>query len=113
MIATHERSRRSRAHRTPHRARAGFSLLELLMVMIIVGLVMGAGLGLVTSIDFSSTQTAGAVRGVLRAAQSAARGTGAPAQVELDAEGGALRVRSFRPLTCFHFEASEVPGPGR
>lgn len=110
MIANHQRPWRSRAHRTPQRLRAGFSLLELLMVMIIIGLVMGAGLGLVTSIDFSSTQTAGAVRGVLRAAQSAARGTGAPAQVELDEEAGALRVRSFRPLTCFHFEAPSDEG---
>jgi prepilin-type N-terminal cleavage/methylation domain-containing protein len=110
MIARHEPAARRRANRTPRGSRRGFSLLELLMVMIIVGLIMGAGLGLVTSIDFSSTQTAGAVKGVLRAAQSAARATGAPTQVELDAEGRTLRVRSFRPLTCFHFESPADEG---
>lgn len=106
MIVKHQR----RARRTRPGSRAGFSLLELLLVMIIVGLVMGAGLGLITSIDFSSVQTAGTVRGALRGAQSAARASGAPAQVELDAEGGALRVRSFRPLTCFHFESASEEG---
>lgn len=88
----------------------GFSLLELMLVMVIVGLVMGTGLGLVSSIDFSSSQTAGAVRGVLRAAQGVARSSGAPAQLELDDERRQLRVRSFRSLTCFHFSAAGEAG---
>ena len=88
MIATRRRHLCSCVHRVSSGVRGGFSLLELLLVMIIVGLVMGAGLGLVTSIDFSSTQTAGAVRGAVepwitaRPDDTVARGSGDRSEVD-------------------------------
>ena len=72
--------------------RAGVTLLELLLVMAVIGLVLGAGVGVISTLDVQSDRAALVVRGALRAAQSTARTEQQPAWVAAEEDGSRLVV---------------------
>ena len=90
--------------------RAGFSLLELLLVMLIMGIVLGMGVGIFASFDVDSKQDASRVRGVLRAAASAARAREVPARVEIDVERGRFVPRVATVIGTWDFERDGLEG---
>ncbi len=96
-----------RANRRTPQASRGFSLLELLLVMAVIGIVLGAGLGAFSALDLESERAPERVRAVLRAAQSEAAAYGWPANVtliEAPDKDPALVLRSARPVGTWQFE---------
>ena len=90
--------------------RAGLTLLELILTMGILGIVFGAGVGILTSLDLTSGQSAGLVRSALSAASGAALREGAPARLEVSADRSALYVIAPRTLGTWHFERDDGQG---
>lgn len=86
------------------RARAGLTLLELLLVLGILAVVMGTGLGALAAIDPGPARSEGALRAVLRAAAGAARQDQAGARVRIDAARSRLWVESLRLVGTWHCE---------
>lgn len=85
------------------RARAGLTLLELLLVMGILAVVAGAGLGMFATLDFGRAQAAGLVKNVIRSARNAAIGSQSPARVRFE-EDGSFRAEMLQIVGTWHFE---------
>ena len=92
------------------RREAGFTLLELLLVMLIFGLIAGAGLGFFATLDLGKGQSAGQVKSALRRAREAARARRSPACVRLDRGASTLSVESQRVVGTWHFEGASLAG---
>ncbi len=107
---------KARAHRpgrtAPRGARAGLTLLELLLVMFILALILGGGLGFFAALDLGKRQATGAVRNVLRSAQNTAIARGAPARVRIDAAAGRLWPEALLVVGTYHFEDKQLSGYG-
>jgi hypothetical protein len=86
------------------------TLLELLLVMMIMGLVVGMGVGVFASLDVGRRQSADMVRGALRTARNAARARRAPAVVQIDAAAGRLSPRGVEVIGTWHFESADLMG---
>jgi prepilin-type N-terminal cleavage/methylation domain-containing protein len=93
-------------------ARRGMTLLELILVMFILALVLGAGVGTLSSFDLGERQAAGLVRTVLRSAQNTAIASTAPARVRIDPAAGRLHAESIVTVATYAFEARRVEGYG-
>jgi hypothetical protein len=91
---------------------AGFTLLELVLVMLLLALILGSGLGYFSSLDLGRRQAAGLVRNVLRSAQNSAIASGAPARVRIDKAKGTLRAESLVTVATYHFEDQSITGFG-
>lgn len=96
--------------RTAAPALAGVTLLELLLVMAVLGVVLGAGVGMFASLDLGQRQVRGMVKNVLRSAQNSAIARQAPARVRLDREGGKLVAEASEVVGTWHFEGKTVQG---
>ncbi len=92
------------------RLRQGFTLLELLLVMMIMALVFGIGVGLFARIDFSDRVARPLVESVLRSAQNWAIARGAPAIVRIDPKLGTIRAEGQLVVGTWHFESLPVEG---
>jgi prepilin-type N-terminal cleavage/methylation domain-containing protein len=108
MTDRRDRARFVRAH--PRRASAGLTLLELLLTMAILGIVFGAGVGILVSMDLTSSSAAGLARAALATTATAARREGAPARLEVQGDGRALVVVSPRTVGTWHFERDDAVG---
>lgn len=91
-------------------ARAGVTLLELLLVMMILGVVMGGGLGLFAALDLGRRQAVGLVRNVVRTAQNTAIAGRAPARVRIDRAAGTLTAEALQVVGTWHFEDRSLRG---
>jgi len=91
-------------------ARAGVTLLELLLVMMILGIVLGGGLGVFAALDLGRRQALGVVKNAVRGAQNSALASSSPARVLLDAEAGTVAVESLRVIGTWHFENQRLAG---
>ena len=100
----------SSAARTPARARRGVTLLELLLVMAILGVALGAGVGLFATLDLGKSQARGLVKNVLRTAQNSATVRQAPARVRFDVERQRMVAESMQVVGTWHFEGGAVAG---
>ncbi|MEO0651506.1 MAG: type II secretion system protein, partial [Planctomycetota bacterium] len=99
----------ARRGRTRRRGReSGLTLLELLVVMGLIGLILGAGLGVFASRSSVAPVAPSIARSALRAAQAAAQLDRAPVLVVWNDEDSSLAVRAPQTLATWHFEGSRV-----
>lgn len=103
---------RTSGKREAHGARAGMTLLELMLVMFLLALVLGAGVGTFSALDLGKGQAAGLVRNVLRSAQNTAIASSAPARVRLELATGTIRGESLVTVGTYHFEGRSLTGYG-
>ena len=92
------------------RRRAGFTLIELILVMLILSIVVGGGLGVFASLDTGKREAAGLVRNVLRTAQNTSIASQAPARVRIDPALGEIVPEVLEVVGTWHFERR--PGSG-
>lgn len=90
--------------------KAGMTLLELLLVMVILALVVGMGVGMFASLDPARRQALGAVKNVLRTARVTAGARQAPALVRLDADAGTIVAAGVQVVGTWHFEDESLVG---
>lgn len=81
------------------------TLLELLLVMGVLGILMGAGVGMLSSINLGERAARGLVQNVIRAARNSAVARGAGARVRLDPNTGTLRAEALEVIGTWHFES--------
>jgi len=86
------------------------TLLELLLVMVVMGIVMGIGVGTFASLDPGRGSAVETVRGALRSAVNAARARRAPAVVRVDQKAGTLLPRGLAVVGTWHFEEANLEG---
>lgn len=98
--------------REAHGTRAGMTLLELMLVMFLLALILGAGVGTFSAMDLGKRQAAGLVRNVLRSAQNTAIASSAPARVRLDRATGTVQAESLITVGTYHFEGQSLTGYG-
>lgn len=94
------------ARRTLRAGRSGMTLLELLLVMALIGVLMGAGVGLLSSLNLGERAAKGLVQSVIRAARNSAVARGAGARVRLDPNLGTIRAEALEVVGTWHFEGS-------
>lgn len=92
------------------RARAGVTLLELLLVLFILSIVIGTGMGMFAALDLGKQQAAGLVKNVLRSAQNTAIASQAPACVRIDPATGTLTAEALHVIGTWHFENKRLGG---
>ena len=92
------------------RFRSGFTLMELLLVMALIGIVLGVGLGSFASFDPSRGAARGLVANALRQTRNTAIERGAPARVMIDRSRQALRTEAFTVAGTWRFEGPELEG---
>ncbi len=90
--------------------RSGMTLLELMLVMLILGTVLGAGVGVFASLDFGKRQARGFVQNALRAAQNSAIHNQAPARVHIDRARGVLTSEATQVVGTWRFEHKSLEG---
>lgn len=89
---------------------AGFTLVELLIVMMLVALLLGLGLGVFANLDVGGRVALGSVQNVLRSAHNWAVARIAPARVVLDSAAGTLRAEGHQVVGTWHFEEESIRG---
>lgn len=94
------------------RARNGVTLIELMVVMSIIAIMLGAGLALFTESnkDRGLRAARGMVLGACRYAKTTARNTRAPVWMRLDPEGRWIATSVRRPMASWHFEDNTLRG---
>lgn len=100
----------STARRFSIARRRGFTLLELLLVMGLIGLMAGIGLGMFASFDPGRRAALGLVQNVLRQAQQSAVARRAPAVVRFDAVNRTLVAEALEVAGTWHFESQALEG---
>lgn len=95
----------------------GFTLVELLMVMALLGVLLGTGVGMLASLNLGRRAALGLCQNTLRAARNAAVARSAPAEVSIDRRAGTLVARSMEVVGTWQFEerltgANDAPGVG-
>ncbi len=88
------------------------TLLELLLVMTILAVVLGAGVGAFASLDFGKRQARGFVKNVLRAAQNSAIARQAPARVHVDHARNVITAEAMEVVGTWRFENRSLAGVG-
>lgn len=107
----HDERRRDRASRALARGpRAAFTMIELLLVVVIVGGLLGLGLGVFANFDLRDHVAASRARSVLRAAHNWAVARSAHARVTIDRKAGTLRAEGLNVLGTWQFEALPLVG---
>lgn len=99
--------RAQRAHAAPSsRAnRAGFTLIELMVVITLIALLLGMGLGVFSRIDLADRVAVSQVQSVLRSAHNWSLAREAPARVVLDAKARTIRAEGLLVVGTWHFES--------
>lgn len=91
-------------------ARAGMTLIELLIVMGIVAVVLGAGLGALAGIDTGSASAIAVVNSSLRSANNWAVARRAPARIAFDSEANTIHAEGLAVIGTWHFETNPPRG---
>ena len=98
---------------TSSRNRLGLTLLELLIVMGILGVMLGAGVGAFTGLDPGRRTALSTVTSTLRLARNEALARRAGARVRFDLATGAMHATGFRVVGTWRFEGmGQVNGFG-
>ena len=100
---------RPAAHSRP-RGRVGLTLLELLMVLTLLSLLLGAGVGVLSQLDVGRRAAAGAVQNLIRVAQNSSVSRRAPARVRLDRAAGLVEAEALVVVGTWHFEGGGTEG---
>ncbi len=93
-----------------HPQRGGLTLIELLLVMGLLAVLLGAGLGSLASLNPAERAAVGVVQDALRSAHNSAIARGATARVFFDANRSTLRTEGLEVVGTWHFEDSELTG---
>lgn len=80
------------------------TMIELLMVMALLGLLLGAGVGMVSTLNLERRAAVGLVQNILRAARNSALARAGSAQVLFDREAGTLAAHGMEVIGTWHFE---------
>lgn len=91
-------------------ARAGMTLIELLIVMGLVAMILGAGLGALAGIDTGSRAAVAMVNSSLRSANNWAVARRAPARVAFDAKRNTIHAEGLAVIGTWHFESDPPRG---
>lgn len=95
----------------PERSRErGMTLFELLFVMALIGLLVGAGVGAFSTLDFGRRAAVGMVQNVLRSARNSAQSRSAPARVRIDPAAGSITAEGMAVIGTWHFESDSLRG---
>lgn len=86
------------------------TLLELLLTMALIGVVLGAGLGVFATLDFGRRAALGLVQNVIRSARNSAVARGAPARVRLDPKARTITAEALSVIGTWHFERESLSG---
>jgi len=97
------------AQRGP-RARGGFTLIELIVVMGIVALLIGAGVGLIARLRVADRAAVGIVHNTLRSARNWSVAREAPARVRIDAAARTIQSFGMSVIGTWHFEDPSLRG---
>ena len=100
----------SQSARTSRRSRRAMTLLELILVMGLLALLMGTGMGMLSSLDLGRRAAVGLVQNVIRAAHNSAVARNAPARVRIDAAAGTLVAEAMAVIGTWHFEDERLEG---
>ena len=98
------------APRPPAAPRSGLTLLELLLVMGLLAMLLGAGLGSLSSLDPGRRAALGVVQNALRTAHNTALARRAPARVRIDREARTITAEGMRVIGTWHFEDGDLAG---
>ena len=92
------------------RSSAGFTLLELILVMGLIAMLSGIGIGFLRGADNGLEITRAILRNQIRIAYETARGTGRPTSVDLvgDDEISFLRAKVLSTVGQWHLEPDEL-----
>jgi prepilin-type N-terminal cleavage/methylation domain-containing protein len=91
-------------------ARDGFTLIELMTVLVLISVLMGFGIGFLQRGQSDLDRAQALLRDQVRLAATTARGRGVPTEVVItrDSEGLVqVRTRALRPVALWHFEPDE------
>jgi len=99
----------NRAHTTA-RARRAHQQRELTLQLGQLALLMGAGVGMLSSLDLGRRAAVGLVQNVIRAAHNSAVARNAPARVRIDAAEGTLAAEAMAVIGTWHFEDERLDG---
>ncbi len=86
------------------------TLLELLLVMVLMGVLLGMGVGVFSSLDFSRRSALALVQNVVRSARNSAVARAAPARVRIDVASGTLAAAALDVAGTWRFEGEELDG---
>ncbi len=89
---------------------AGFTLVELVVVMGIIAILLGVGVGLIARLNVGDRAAVGTVHSVLRSARNWSVARDAPARVRIDSKSRTLQAIGLAVIGTWHFEASPVRG---
>jgi len=89
---------------------AGFTLVELVVVMGIIAILLGVGVGLIARLNVGDRASVGIVHSVLRSARNWSVARDAPARVRIDAKSRTVQAFGLAVIGTWHFEASPVRG---
>lgn len=90
--------------------RAGFTLVELLIVVTLVAMLLGLGLGVFSHLDLSDRVSVSSVQGVVRSAHNWSVARSATARVVIDRERGVLGAEGLQVVGTWQFEATPIVG---
>jgi prepilin-type N-terminal cleavage/methylation domain-containing protein len=90
--------------------RSGFTLIELVVVMGVIALLLGAGVGLVARLKVADRAAVGVVENVIRAARNWAVAREAGARVRIDRAAGRIQAFGLSVVGTWHFEALPITG---
>ena len=99
-------------HARGRERRRGLTLIELMLVMGLLALVLGAGLGSLASLDAGQRAALGLVQNVVRTAHNTAVARRAPARVRIDPTSGSIAAHGSEVVGTWHFEDEELSGAG-
>ncbi len=91
-------------------ARAGFTLVELLIVMSLIAVLLGLGLGVFAKLDLGDRVAASSVQNVIRSAHNWAIAQGTGSRVRIDAKAQTIRAEGFLTVGTWHFETEPFTG---
>jgi type II secretory pathway pseudopilin PulG len=86
------------------------TLLELLLVMGLMAILLGAGVGILSGLDLGRRAAVGSVQNAIRAARNSSLARNAPARVRIDVANATLVSESMAVIGTWHFENDRLEG---
>lgn len=85
-------------------SQTGFTLLEILVVLVILSMLLGLGVGAFSKVGAGPNLAVDRIREVIRSTRAHARRESAPSAVLIDAERNRIAGMGWKQVGCWHFE---------